>query len=171
MSRRFLLGVVVSLALVFLLVMALVPWTGFLEQRDQSHKSELHDSASQHSDTSHDVIQTEGETGHSHMDGSHVIGSPIASDNRRDIGYLQRNNRGQRDRRITICDYSSNNKKARARAFYGFYNPTLVGQSYDVDGAGGSCWYRGTDVNAQFHDTCNWRRSGAGCGPNSYHYR
>lgn len=162
MSRRFLRVFVVGLVLVSLFAMALAPWTGLLVEPDQSRKDN-----SQQGDTSHAVTQAEVQPEHSHEDDLHITGSPIASDNRRDIGYLRSNSRGERDRVILVCDYSSNGKKARARAFFG---NVLVGQTYDVDGAGGYCWRDYTDgINAWYHDTCNWRFSGAGCGPNSRH--
>lgn len=100
-SRYFLLGVGVSLVLVFLLAMALVPWMGTLVQPDHSQKGDLHKSVSQHGGTPQSVTSAESQAGHSHsqLDSSH-IGSPIASGNYRDIGYLQRNSAGQRDRSI-----------------------------------------------------------------------
>lgn len=169
-SKSLLLEVAVSIVLVFLAVIAILPWIGALDQRDQSHSKDSHKSASQEDDTSHAVTQAEIQPSHSHED-EVQIGSPIASANYIDTGYLQRNNRGQRDRKILVCDYSRNGKKAEAiaRNYLGF--PSW--STYDVDGAGGWCWSVQGSINAEYHNTCNWHRSrtDVGCGPYSRHPR
>lgn len=96
------------------------------------------------------------------------MGSPVASQNSRDISYLRATSLG-RDREILICDYSSNDKKARGRAF-DRNNTFLVGLADDLDGAGGYCWADGTNnQNASGHDACNWRYYPMQCGPLSSH--
>lgn len=176
-SKSLLLGIAVSLVLMFLAVVALLPWIGVLDQRDQSHRNDSHKSTSQEDDTSEAVTLAESQPSHSHEHEGHSredevqMGSPIASANYIDQGYLQRNNRGQRDRTILVCDFSSNGKKAQAIS----NGPPGSGRylsTYDVDGAGGSCWSRTGGFNGYLHFTKNWRYGGFGSwGPTSYHYR
>lgn len=135
--RRFWLGLTVSLTLVVLLVMALAPWTGLVVQPDHSYGN------------------------HSH------IGSPIASDNSRDISYLK-GGAVSNDGQIRICDQSVNGDKAAGRAGQ---NGVVILIAEDRDGAGGSCYSAFTGRNAGAHDACNSSNPIGGCGPDSYHPR
>lgn len=98
-------------------------------------------------------------------DHSH-IGSPIASDNSRDISYLDRNAVGVPDAQIRICDQSYNDKKALGRAFDG---GGVYLAADDEDGAYGICYRAYSSRNGSEHDACNWRYDSSTCGPDSQH--